>query len=175
MKKNLNSNSIHRQSNPAAGIPHVQELNQASMIFILEDLNEEIKELNKNINSYNEQSTKLSITNIRLQRGILILTGLGVMVAGSPFIKMLVVDISSYLSLIFNKPFNINDFSLLISIMTTVISFLLGILTYFAGRRIVKGKFSDSVSINDELDMILMDKDGKIKEHYNSNQNSKTR
>lgn len=147
MKKELEKSLRHMQSHPTTGTPHNQQVisTQVETIFAIDKLLREIKALSKNISDSNQQSEKLEQSNYKLQIAML-------------FLSFIAITVTAYQ--IFNSLIQTTIFAILLTLITSII-------TFFIGKKFVKNidiSLKESVRINDKLNIVLKDKNGKIKD-----------
>lgn len=159
MKKELAKGLRYIQNHPTTGLDYNQNVlsTQVETIFMLDSLKKDIKGLNKTIAESNIKSGRLEQSNYKLQIAMLVLTGITTAIALFPFLQKLLVD---FVVPALTKSTNI-VFSTNLVYFTTIFWAVLGGLTAFlVEKKIIK----DKVTISDSIQMILRDKDGKIKE-----------
>ncbi len=136
MKKELEESLRRMQANPTTGTPHNQQVisTQVETIFILDELNGQIKQLNKNIEESDKQSRRLEVSNYRLQWAMLILTAIATMIVAYPIIKIIFNWVAGF--------FKFGAYSeTIIRVVSAVIATATGIIPLIIMRRLGAKKF----------------------------------
>lgn len=158
MRKELADSLRHMQSHPTTGTPHNQQLisTQVESIFMLDELNENIKKLNTTIEIFALQSQKLEKSNYRLQKVMLIFTAVTTTIIAFPILLALFNLIGPFLA----RLLNIAIFPIAVGvIVSAVVSLLTGYTTFK-----IQLNLTDKIKLKDNIDIVVKDKKGRIKE-----------
>lgn len=158
MKKELADSLRHMQANPTTGTPHNQQLisTQVETIFMLDELKEQIEKLNNTIALSEKQSQRLEESNYKLQKVMLLFTAITTTIAAFPVLLI----VFNYISPIITSLLNISAIPIaIVGVISALVSLIVGFITFR-----YQLKFSDTIKIRDSIDMVVRDKDGKVKE-----------
>ncbi len=162
MKKELEESLRHIQSHPTTGLPHNQQQisTQVETIFAIDELKEQIVKLNQSIEKSGEQNQRLELSNYKLQQAMLVLTAITTGVVVFPLIQFFskiigptLVNLAKAIS----TPVVIINF---LSFLTPILIGLIVILLTFKYEK----KLSETIKLKDSIDIVVKDKEGKIKE-----------
>lgn len=165
MKKELVDSLRHMQSHPTTGTAHNQQIitTQVETIFAVDELKVQIGRLIRTIETNEKQSQKLEKSNINLQRTMLILTFITTMIALFPAIRFIFSNIvSPLISYLLDTPLTSDWSIILVTIVPAMLSVTMSLLTSRYQKR-----FLDIINVSDNINIVLSDKDGKIKKIRN--------
>lgn len=165
MKKELADSLRHMQSHPTTGTPHNQQLisTQVETIFAVDELKGQIGRLIRTIEINERQSQKLEKSNISLQRTMLVLTFITTIIALFPALRFIFSNIiSPLISYVLNISLTPDWLTILVTIIPAVLSVIISLLTSKYQKR-----FLDIIKVSDNINIVLRDKEGKIKEIRN--------
>lgn len=163
MKKKLEESLRHIQSHPTTGLPHNQQQisTQVETIFAIDELKEQIAKLNQFIEKSGGQNQRLELSNYKLQQAMFVLTAITTGVVVFPLIQLFSKIIGpSFVNLAkaISTPVVIINF---LSFFTPIVIILIVILSAFKYEK----KFSETIKLKDFIDIVVKDKEGKIKEN----------
>lgn len=165
MDAELEKSLRHMQQNPTTGIPHNQQVisTQVENVIATYKLIDKIKDLERTLDKSGKRSQILEQSNYKLQRIIVALTSITTIIAVYEFLSRILPQLLTVLTPFLKQiPGALGELlrsSLAGVIASLVLSLVSGIITYIKGR-----KFTDTIVLKDHLQMIVRDKEGKIKE-----------
>lgn len=166
MNKELADGLRHMQNNPTTGTAHNQHVisTQVETIFAVDELNKQIGKLIKTIETNDSQGKKLEQSNLSLQRTMLVLTFITTVIALFPVLKFVATNIiSPVISKLPNVSVTSEMFIFLSSVVPAILATIIGFLTSKYQKQLV-----DTIKISDNVNVVLKDKWGRIKEIRNN-------
>lgn len=140
MDKKLEKSLRHIQSHPTTGTPHNQQLisTQVESIFAIDNLQKEIRKLVKTIIRFDKKNTKLEISNLRLQKQMLLLTTAATMIVVFQFLQTInFSDLIVSVSNILEKAGILLHPGYIATITTTIIIIVAGLMSFYYQRKYV--------------------------------------
>lgn len=162
MKKELEESLRHIQTHPSTGLAHNQQQisTQVETIFAIDELKEQIDKLNKSIEESGKQNQRLELSNYKLQQTMLVLTAITTGVVVFPLIQLFSKIIGpSLLNLAKATSTSVIIINSLLFFIPVVGALIVILLTFKYEK-----KFSETIRLKDSIDIVLKDKEGKIKE-----------
>jgi len=136
---------------------------QVETIFAIDKLTQEIERLRSGLDRSSKESGQLERSNYKLQIAILIATTVGALNIIIPILKTFASWIANAILPVLHRLTEINfGQPETVAFLTTILSVISAIVTFIAGRKVIQ--FEDNIKVRDSIEMVLTDRNGKIKE-----------